>query len=255
MSEGSRSLPTLCRVLERDPDLAEAIPEIKRAQAVNDCLVHEVSVPAGRWLAPRDDFGDGLGLLVLSGLLIRRSGVGGRFGSELLGEGDLLRPWQSEGEPSILPVVTSWRVLEPVHLAVLDEAFLGRISSYPQLASKLVARALARSRNLAINTAIIHHARVDVRLHMLFWHLAARWGRVRTGEVLLPLRLTHAVLAEITAARRPTVTSALSDLARRGVVVPNDEGGWLLYGEPPGEDLSSPSPALSAGARVAGAPS
>jgi CRP/FNR family transcriptional regulator, cyclic AMP receptor protein len=253
MSEESRPLPGLCRVLERDPDLAEVIPPARRAQAVEDCLVQEISIPAGRWTPPRTELGQGIGLLVLSGLLIRRSGIGGRFGSELLGEGDLLRPWQSEGEPPILPIITSWRVLEPIHVAVLDEHFLLRIASYPELAAKLVGRALARSRNLAINTAIIHHARVDVRLHMLFWHLAARWGRVRTGEVVLPLRLTHAVLAEITAARRPTVTSALSELARRGVVLPNDEGGWLLYGDPPGEDSSAPPEALSAGGLAAGA--
>jgi CRP/FNR family cyclic AMP-dependent transcriptional regulator len=250
MSEEARSLPILCRVLERDPELAEAIPEAKLAQAINDCLVHEISIPAGRWAPPP---GEGIGLLVLSGLLIRRSGVGGRFSSELLGDGDLLRPWQTDGEPPILRVVTSWRVLEPIHVAILDEAFLERIATYPELAGKLVARALSRSRNLAVNTAIIHHARVDVRLHMLFWHLAARWGRVRTGEVVLPLRLTHAVLAEITAARRPTVTSALSELARRGLVLPNGEGGWLLYGEPPGEPVSGPPAALSVGGPVAGA--
>ena len=99
--------------------------------------------------------------------------------------------------------------------------------------------------------AIIHHARVDVRLHMLLWHLAGRWGRVRKGgEVRLPLRLTHAVLAEITAARRPTVTSALSELSRRGLVVPDEGGGWLLSGEPPGELLGVGVPAVSRGAQT-----
>jgi hypothetical protein len=71
-----------------------------------------------------------------------------------------------------------------------------------------------------VTLAIVHQARVDVRLHMLFWHLAARWGRVRADGVALPLRLTHSVLAELVAARRPTVTSALTDLARRGLVRP-----------------------------------
>jgi CRP-like cAMP-binding protein len=81
--------------------------------------------------------------------------------------------------------------------------------------------------------AIVHQARVDVRLHLLFWHLAARWGRVGSGGVTVPLRLTHAVLAELAAARRPTVTSALTQLAGEGLVRPVD-GGWLLSGEPPG---------------------
>lgn len=58
------------------------------------------------------------------------------------------------------------------------------------------------------------------------------WGRVRSDGVVIPLRLTHAVLSDLVAARRPTVTSALSDLSRRGEVRSVPEG-WLLSGEPP----------------------
>jgi len=46
--------------------------------------------------------------------------------------------------------------------------------------------------------------------------LRGRGAAVRHDGVLLPLRLTNAVLADLVAARRPTVTSALSELARRG---------------------------------------
>jgi CRP/FNR family transcriptional regulator, cyclic AMP receptor protein len=251
MADEAKTLPAPCRVLELDPDLAEGIPLDRRPQAVKDCLAREISVPTGRWAARHGGSSDGIGLLVLSGLLIRRVGIDGRFASELLGEGDLLRPWQGDDEPTILPVMSSWRILETTRMALLDDGFMARVASYPELSGKLVGRALARSRNLAINMAIIHHARVDVRLHMLLWHLAGRWGRVRKGgEVRLPLRLTHAVLAEITAARRPTVTSALSELSRRGLVVPDEGGGWLLSGEPPGELLGVGVPAVSRGAQT-----
>lgn len=84
--------------------------------------------------------------------------------------------------------------------------------------------------------AIVHQARVNVRLHMLFWHMADRWGRVRSEGVLLPVALTHSVLADLVAARRPTVTSALSELSRQGLVMP-EGAAWLLRGEPPGELL------------------
>jgi hypothetical protein len=57
--------------------------------------------------------------------------------------------------------------------------------------------------------------------------------------VLVPLRLTHATLAELVAARRPTVTSALSELSRSGLVR-SVEDGWLLFGEPPGEAADEP---------------
>jgi Mn-dependent DtxR family transcriptional regulator len=42
------------------------------------------------------------------------------------------------------------------------------------------------------------------------------------------------VLSDLVAARRPTVTTALNDLSRRGLVRPVDEG-FLLAGPPPGE--------------------
>ena len=224
-------------MLEEDPDLAEAIPPAKRAQAVRECLSRVLGLPAGRWLASHAAASrEGIGLLVIDGLLVRRVGVDGRFGAEVLGAGDVLRPWQGEDAPPTLRVVTGWRVIEPTQLAVLDEQFARRLARYPEVTGRLVGRAVERSRNLAVNMAIVHQARVDVRLHMLFWHLAARWGRVRSDCVSLPLRLTHSVLADLTAARRPTVTSALSELSRRGLVHAGDDG-WELLGRPPGELL------------------
>jgi CRP/FNR family cyclic AMP-dependent transcriptional regulator len=69
---------------------------------------------------------------------------------------------------------------------------------------------------------------------MLLWHLAGRWGRVRADGIVVPLRLTHVILADLVAARRPTVTSAITELTRVGLVRSIDEG-WLLSGKPPGE--------------------
>ena len=89
-------------------------------------------------------------------------------------------------------------------------------------------------RSLAVNMAIVHHPRVETRVHMLLWHFADRWGTVRRDGVLLPLTLTHALLADLVAAQRPTVSAAIGVLAREGRVE-RVEGGWLLYGSPPGE--------------------
>jgi len=228
-------MSSTCRVLDEDVDLAEAIEPERRRQAAEECVARVVSIPEGHWSGAHGAAsGEGIGLLVLSGLLIRRVGVDARFGAEMLGEGDLLRPWQGDDPSPTLPLTTGWQVLEPTRLAVLGDAFAARMARYPQLAGRLVGRALQRSRHLAVNMAIVHQARVDVRLHMLLWHLAARWGRVRSDGVVLPLRLTHSVLADLAAARRPTVTSALSELARRDLISPL-EGGWLLLGDPPGE--------------------
>jgi hypothetical protein len=227
----------LCYVLREDPELAEAIPVARRRQAIEECTVAEVLLPPGR--TPRRvgiRLDRGFGMLVLDGVLIRRVGIVGRFGAELLGEGDLLRPSQGEFDSPMLPLETGWVVPEPVRLAVLDEEFVQRLARYPELAPPIVARAMQRSRNLAVNMAIVHQARVDVRLRMLLWHLAGRWGRVRSDATVVPLRLTHTLLADLVAARRPTVTSALAELARRGLMRSSPDG-WMLFGDAPVELL------------------
>jgi hypothetical protein len=227
----------LCRLLEEDDELAESLDGAARERATLECICRAITVRPGNWDGtPVAETGKGIGLLVLDGLLVRRVGVDARYGAELLGEGDLLRPHQAEAEAEegTLTVATRWRVLVPTRMAVLDEPFAARLGRYPQLIGVLVGRALRRSRDLALNMAIIHQARVEIRLHMLLWHLAARWGRVNREGIVLPLHLTHEVLADLVAARRPTVTSALSALSKRGLVR-SIERGWLLTGDPPGE--------------------
>ena len=237
VNPGRAGIATICQLLREDPDLAEAIPAPMRDRAIAECIAPVARIRRGRWSGEQANLGhDGIGLLVLGGLLIRRVGVDGRFGAELLGEGDLLRPWQGEDAPPTLPQTTGWRVLEPARVALLDNRVAHRLARYPELTGRLVGRALERSRNLAVNMAIVHQPRVDVRLQMLFWHLAGRWGHVRSDGIIVPLHLTHTVLADLVAARRPTVSTALSDLVTRRVLRPIDEG-WVLTGDPPGELL------------------
>jgi CRP/FNR family cyclic AMP-dependent transcriptional regulator len=227
----------ICHVLREDPDLAEAVPPDRRNDAIEACVAPLVNLRRGRWQFDRlDPAPADIGLLVLDGLILRRVGVDGRFGAELLGEGDLLRPWQRQEPVHSLTQTTGWRVLSSGRLAILNADAARCLAGYPELTGRLVARALERSRNLSVNMAIVHQTRVVIRLQMLFWHMADRWGRVGREGVLLPLQLPHSVLADLVAARRPTVTSALSELARTGVVRSTD-GGWLLAGDPPGELL------------------
>ncbi len=248
VSEAGRPTANVCHVLREDAELAEAVEPERRAQALEALTAREVTIPAGAWGSREIPLDGGIGLLVLGGVLVHRVGIEERFGAEVLGEGDVMRSVQAELAPFTLPVTNDWVVLETARLAVLDERFVRRLAHFPPVAARLFARAILRSRQLAVNMAIVHQARVDVRLQMLLWQLASRWGRVRSDGVLVPLRLTHAVLADLVAARRPTVTSALSDLARRGTVraVPD---GWLLSGGPPG---AADSPLSSAA--VTGAP-
>ena len=222
-----------CHVLRDDVSLAEAIPAADRERAIEECIAPTARIPVGRWSAPQTDvMPGGIGLLVLRGLLTRHVRAGGRVSAELLGQGDLLRPWQLQGVPAAPSYATRWRVLEPVVVALLDRVVARRFARYPELTGRLAGRALERSRTLAINMAIVQQPWVHVRVHLLLWHLADRWGYVRTEGTVLPLRLTHDVLGDLVAAQRPTVSKALSQLATAELVRPYSSG-WLLLGERP----------------------
>jgi len=198
--------PGSSHVLKEDSELADVIPEERRAQAIEDCTASVLHLQPGSGLyRGMNTVPKGFGFLALNGLIIRRTGVEGRFGAELLGEGDLLRPWQDQFDSPALALEIGWTVLEPMRLAILDEQFVERMAAYPELGPAMVERVMRRARNLVVNMAIVHQARVDVRLHMLLWHLAGRWGRVKSEGTVLRMRLTHAVLA---------------DLARRGETNP-----------------------------------
>ncbi len=227
----------ICHILREDAELAEAIRPERRQEAIDSCTAPEVRIRVGEGVSEASPLAEGLGILVLGGLLVRRVGIDGRFGAELLGEGDLLRPWQWESDSTTLPLQLGWSIVAPTRVALLDDDFCQRcIVRFPELAGSLVGRAMQRARNLAVNMAIVHQARVDNRLHMLLWHLAGRWGRVRPEGTVVPFRLTHTLLADLVAARRPTVTSALSDLTRRGMLRSSGDE-WILFGEPPRELL------------------
>jgi CRP/FNR family transcriptional regulator, cyclic AMP receptor protein len=228
-------MPTsqISHFLREDADLAATLEPAVREAALEECIAPVMRLAAGDWDGQPDGSPrDGIGLLVLDGLLLRRVGVDNRYGAELLGDGDLLRPWQGEGIETTVPHTTGWRVLTPARLAVLDLRVTRRIARYPELTGRFVGRALERSRNLAVNMAIVHQTRIDVRLRILLWHLADRWGKVNPDGIILPLSLSHATLAELVAARRPTVTTALTELERRGLVR-RIKAGWLLAGERP----------------------
>lgn len=216
------------RVLEADPDLAAALPPdqariaAQRARARtavldDDALNEPVARPEGT-----------VGLLVLDGLVTRTLGIGDRTSTELLGTGDLLRPWQRDDE-GILPFAAAWHVLEPTHVAVLDERFAAAIAPWPQIWSALLGRMMRRSRAQAMAMTLSHMNRVDDRLLLAFWLFADRWGRVRPDGVVLRLPLTHETLGALVGARRPSVTSALGELSREKLLVRGEaRGEWIL---------------------------
>jgi CRP/FNR family transcriptional regulator, cyclic AMP receptor protein len=226
----------VAQVLVRDPDLAAGLDGERLRKAQRDLIAATVVAYEGPWdpEAEAEGVRGGIGLLVLEGLIVRRVGRAGRHGAELLGPGDLMRPWQHDGEDVTVPFESSFRVIERSLLALLDLRFAACAAPYPEVTGALVGRAMERSRTLVVNMAIAHYPRIDRRLLVLMWHLADRWGRVTPEGIRITLRLTHQLLADLVAARRPSVTSALQQLSHEGLISKHGDS-WILHGAPPTE--------------------
>jgi CRP/FNR family transcriptional regulator, cyclic AMP receptor protein len=224
-------------ILEWDPELAEDLPEAQRALARRQVLAEVIGYPAGPWEVGPDDF-DGtasLGLLVLEGLMAREVTVGDYTCAELLGPGDLIQPWLRIGQEQSVATEVDWDVVEPVTLAVLDRRFCERSVHWPEVQAAVARRLMQRTHWLAFHLAVCGLRRVDDRLLSVLWHFADRWGTVTPDGVRLDHRLTHELLAAVTGARRPSVTTALRRLAELGRVRSLPRSRWLLLGAPPAE--------------------
>jgi hypothetical protein len=224
-------------VLYADPQLAAAVPQETLEAAGGYAFAPSRWLEQGEWRPGEEPGGtEGwLGLLVLEGFVVRHVQVIGRPPCELLGPGDLLHPWEPDHtEP--FPAGARWEVLERTHLAVLDRRFAAVAGRWPEVVAALFARAIARSRSLVLNLAIGQLVGIDIRLLVLLWHVLERWGEQVPGEPgVVPVHLTHQLLASLISAQRPTVTSALAGLGERGLVSRRPDGLLVLHGQPPTE--------------------
>lgn len=224
------------RLLDEDPDLFARLPPQGQLEARARAVAPVIRLERGSWTADVSEIcepDDCLGLLLLDGLLIHSIVVVHEPRSEVVGPGDVLRPWQQEPETASVPFASGWDVVHSARLAVLDDRFLAFVARWPRLLSTIVERAVRRSHRLAIQLAISDLRRVDDRLMLFFWHLADRWGRVRPQGVAVPLPVTHDILAQLICAQRPTVTSALKRLTDQGRLRRLPDKTWLLTPEPP----------------------
>jgi CRP/FNR family cyclic AMP-dependent transcriptional regulator len=226
------------RILDRDPELGSGLGGEDFALAARHLVARTRHLEPGAWTPPfegQDEPGSS-GALVLDGLLMRVQRIGTVAAAELLGSGDVLRPWVTGHEGSSLPGAANWQVLQPTTVAILDRRFTAVAGRWPEVVSALMERSVHRARLLAFQLAIGSVRRIDARLLLLMWRLADRWGRVTSDGIVVPLRLTHGWLAHLVGAQRPSVTTALGNLAGAGRVERLDDGSWLLRGDPPDFD-------------------
>jgi CRP/FNR family transcriptional regulator, cyclic AMP receptor protein len=222
-------------IVDADPDLAELLDPAEADRARREAVTRVQRLSEGEW-----DVAGALepdvhhrGFLIVDGLLSREVDVLGRRCVELIGPGDVMRPWSWDDEGSHVRAEVGWMVLEPTRLAVLDHRLVVRMQPWPQLGVELFNRGTRRAHHLAVALAIAHHPRVEDRILLTLWHLAERWGRVHTDGIVVPLPLGHQRLADLVGAHRPSVTTALGQLGRARKLERRDNGDWMLLGSPP----------------------
>jgi CRP-like cAMP-binding protein len=241
------------RIVEEDPELFASLNELelRAASRITVASVELMDREEWRpeafeaWAAP-------LGLLLIEGLLTRTVTLGDRSCVEILGPGDVLRPWVRLGEDTTISVEANFAAIGTATAAVLDDRFARLVSRWPMVTAELMNRLALRSRWLAFNLAVCHLRRIETRVLIIFWYFADRWGRVTRDGIVIPFNFQHQLIADMVGARRPSVSTALSALARDGLLQRRGDRTWLLCGDPPPELREAHAYSVGVAPQVAG---
>lgn len=217
-------------LMDLDDDLAqECDPEVRAAaRSMTAVRVREAEVGSCDLEPWFKEVAHGPGLLILDGLIAISTCVGDREACELVGGGDLLQHFEPRAE-ELIAQTESCQALAATSFALLDETFAARSGSCPQVGVALLRRAARRAAEADTLRAIASHPRLEVRLVLVLWHLASRWGKVVPDGIRLSMPLTHRLLGQLVSAERPSISHAMHRLAQSELVV-GTAGDLLLYG-------------------------
>jgi CRP/FNR family transcriptional regulator, cyclic AMP receptor protein len=227
-------------VFDHAPELLRGVSR-ETAGELARLRVPSLRFDAGPWTEPPERHGCHFGFLIVAGVMARRVTFDRRTAAELLGPGDVIRPWVPQLPVDTVIAQARWQVLETVEFAVLDTEFARRVARWPQIAAALLERSTERVRMLAFLQVASHIPGLEARLLAILWAIADRWGRVTTDGVLVPVPLTHATLSELVGASRPSVSTVLKALERKRVLARHKQG-WLLRDRPPSALGLDPAP-------------
>lgn len=234
----ARPRATAVRVLEADPDLGAGISQADWQAAVAMSVTPGFEFDRGPWrFFPPPEPG-GFGALILEGRILIRIDAGTRSHIEMLGQGDLISPWVGTGAELSAPTEVTASVVSQARVALLDRRFALRTARWPEIHAALIGRCIERSRRLSLQSAINALPRIEERVEVTLWELAGRFGRVTRDGIVVELPISHSQLADMVAAQRPSVSTAVVRLEDRGRIARVARRTMLLRGEPP-EMLSS----------------
>jgi CRP/FNR family transcriptional regulator, cyclic AMP receptor protein len=229
----SATTSRLVRVLEADPDLGIGIPRAQWELAAGASTAPGFEFERGPWRFEPPPEPGSFGALILAGMVVIRIDAGSRSHIELLGPGDVVSPWVRTGAELSAPSEVTASVLTRVRVALLDRRFALRTARWPEIHAGLIQRCIERARRLSLQSAINALPRIEERVEVTLWELACRFGRVRPEGIVVDLPISHSQLADIVAAQRPSVSTAVIRLEQQGQISRTARRTWLLRGSPP----------------------
>jgi CRP/FNR family cyclic AMP-dependent transcriptional regulator len=227
-ADGTHPSGSTVALLRVDARLRDAVPADELAFAERVLIAPRRELRHGR-MSPDTLVGDStrpFAALLLRGLVTHEVMLGGRCSANLLGPGDLFRPWHCADTP--LPCDEHWTASGSAAIAVLDERFVATARRWPGLAAVVHERLAEQLEVAAVRGAIAALPRVEQRVLAMFWQLADRWGVVRADGIAIELSLTHALIGHLVGAQRPTISLALQALADAGLVHRTESATWIL---------------------------
>jgi CRP/FNR family cyclic AMP-dependent transcriptional regulator len=215
--------------------LPEMLPEIAARIPPGDHeLAHQVlSVPALRATnGPLDDVlattPTAFDFIIVDGIVLKQTSYAGRQALELQGPGDVLAPPLTPSRQIESPAVSSYHAHGEVLLAVLEERFRMAARRWPGLSDVLHDHLARQTHRASMHLARLHLSRAEDRILTLFSDLAERFGRVTPDGIVIDIDLTHDLIGQMIASRRPTVSLALEQLSHARQLTRSAGGQWNL---------------------------
>jgi CRP/FNR family cyclic AMP-dependent transcriptional regulator len=219
------------RLLEAAPWLGSELTQAERRDAARGLSTVALrSSPGRRLLTIPPEL---VGLVVTDGLLAAKLRVSGYTSTVILGAGDMVCACDIEAPPGSMPEDRTVLALTTLQLVAVDHRVLRSCLRWPAVGRALLECLTQRLRLSTLALALHQSPRIEERLWLALWQLADRFGRVSPSGATVSLPgVTHSVLAEVVAARRPSVTSAMKRLVVAGLVEVVGRHRWLLRQRP-----------------------
>ena len=208
------------RLLDAEPRIAGGLHGGALSAARDVVLAPYLETGPGPW-TPDAGGRRPLAILVLDGKLLASVPANGVDDVTVVGPGDML-------DVRAMDRGMEWEAVERARLAMIDARFQVAARRWPQLVGGLIDVMFASTHAQRRLTVAMKMPRVEDRIVVLMSLLMTRWGVVRADGLAMSFPVTQGTLGRLVGVGRPTVSLALSKLAREGTLRRLDRRRWWM---------------------------